>query len=114
MPTVPLPTDLYISVGTSMEQDTGTVIDRTDDGASAARDLYAACYYNLNARFKVASAEQQATLRAFFWNNRTAEILITINRVVYACYLTGPARTSFDYGAGFGSVNIQARAREVV
>lgn len=114
MPTVNLPEGLYASVGTSMAQDLGTVVDRTDDGAPAVRDLYSQARYNIAAKFAIVSRTQQDTLRAFFWNNRAAEILMTLNGTVYACYVVGEIRTSFNMGSGRGAVDVQFRAREVV
>lgn len=113
MPTVNLPAGLYVTVGTSMEQDTGTVVDRTDDGAPALRDLYAQPWYNIAAKFAVVTKVQQDTLRAFLWNNRAAELLIDLNGTTYACYVVGPIRTSFSHGSGLASVDVQLRGREV-
>jgi hypothetical protein len=113
MPTVNLPADLYLTVGANIEQDTGTVLDRTDDGAPALRDLYAQPWYNIAAKFSLVSRAQQDTLRAFFWNNRTAELLIDLNGTTYACYVAGTIRTSFSQGGGYGSLDVQLRGREV-
>lgn len=114
MPTVNLPDGLYASVGTSMAQDLGTQVDRTDDGAPAVRDLYSQARYSIAAKFAIVSRTQQDTLRAFFWNNRAAEILININGATYACYVVGEIRTSFGMGSGRGSVDVQLLGREVV
>jgi len=114
MPTVSLPAGLYAFVGTTMSQELGTVVDRTDDGAPALRDLYAQPWYNIAAKFTILTRAQQDTLRAFLWNNRAAEILISINGTTYACYLIGEIRTSFNLGAGRGAVDVQMRGREVV
>lgn len=114
MPTVNLPEGLYAFVGTSMGQDLGTKIDRTDDGGVAGRDLYSEARYPLSVKFAVLSRAQQKTLRDFLWNNRTAEILINLNGTTYACYVVGEIRTNFSMGAGRGAVDVQLLGREVV
>lgn len=113
MPAVSLPEWMYFTLETSMGQDLGTVVDRTDDGAPALRDLYSQTRFNIDAKFSVVTREQLQLLRAFFWNNRAAEILVNLNGAVYACYVVGEVRTSFSTSAGRGTVAVDLLGREV-
>jgi hypothetical protein len=113
MTTVNLSPDLYFSAGTSVEMNDGTVTDPTDDGQKAKRDLYAAPVYDISARFTFIDAAQQDAMQEFFWNNRSADLLFTINGIQYLCTVVGKVRMDYPNGGVLGQLQVQFTGSKV-
>lgn len=109
MSAVALPVKFQFAVGTTMDMDTGVVIDQTDDGQSAARDLYDTVYYDINARWPAMTREDWAEFRAFLIENRNVELSVTIDGEPHTVRVVGSPRISYAHGAGM--VDVQARLR---
>lgn len=113
MTTVNLSSDLYFSAGTSVEMDDGAKTDRTDDGQKAKRDLYDAPVYDISARFTFIDAAQQDAMQEFFWNNRSADLLFTINGIQYLCTVVGKVRMDYPNGGVLGQLQVQFTGSKV-
>lgn len=114
MATVPLSSDLYFSAGTNVEMDTGTAVDQTDDGQLAERDLFAGPVFGIGAKFSFVDETQQANLQTFFWENRSADILLTLNGIQYLCKVIGRVRLSFPNGGTLGLLEVSFKGTKVV
>lgn len=114
MSTVPLSPSLYFSAGTTVEMDDGTVVDQTDDGQLAKRDLFAGPVFDIGARFTFVDETQQSALQDFFWDNRSADILLTLNGIQYLCKVMGRVRLSFPNGGTLGLLEVSFKGTKVV
>lgn len=83
------------TVTSSMSEDTGVVVDKTDDGANASRDLYARSYFDFQIEFAMQPVSGHATLMAFLRSNRAEEIDLTLDGVVYRCRITRAPSVKF-------------------
>lgn len=113
MATVNLSPDLYFAAGTTVEMDDGSKTDRTDDGQKAKRSLYDAPVYDITAQFSFIDASQQNAMQEFFWNNRSADLLFTINGIQYLCTVVGKVRMSYPNGGVLGQLQVQFTGSKV-
>lgn len=95
---VTLPAEYRLLQSSSLQEDTGVAVDKTDDGANASRDLYPQSYYDIKAEFGPQPQTQQDALMAFLRANRLGEIDITLRGTVYRCRVLQPPSVLFIGG----------------
>lgn len=92
---VTLPTKYKLTKGTTFSEDNGVVVDRTDDGATASRDLYPRSYFEINVEFLPLAVVEHAGLMSFLRANKTEEFDLTIDLETYRCRLTKAPSVKF-------------------
>lgn len=108
----PLPSSVYISVGSSVQTQTGMKWSTTMDGAQYGRDMYAEPRYVINAKFEAQSETAAEELEEFLNNYRTELIEIVLRQYTYHVYMVSEG-VSRDYIGGDGVVNLSAVFRGV-
>ena len=109
---VTLPTEYRLLQSSTLQEDTGVAVDKTDDGANASRDLYPQSYYEIRAQFGPQPTGQQNDLMAFLRANRFAEIDITLRGSVYRCRVVQAPTVGF-LGGLRGQVSVLLRGYSV-
>lgn len=106
---VAFPTGLNLCVGTVLEEEDGVVIDRTDDGDMAVRQLFPVSYYVIDATWAALTREKHDTLRSFLSSNRASELTLTLDDGTYDVRQISPLKASYQYGNGM--INASCRFR---
>ena len=95
---VTLPTQYRLTSSTAYTEDTGVAVDMTDDGASAARDLYANSYFNIDAEFGPLTGADHAGLMGFLRYNRMEEIDVKLDGSTFRCRIVRAPAVKFFGG----------------
>lgn len=106
---VAFPSGLNLCTGTILEEEDGVVIDRTDDGAMAVRQLYPQSYYVIDATWSALTREKHDTLRSFLSSNRVNELTLTLDDGTYDVRQISPLKASYQYGNGMVSASCRFR-----
>lgn len=106
---VAFPTGLNLCTGTVLEEDDGVVIDKTDDGAMAVRQLYSTTYYMIDAVWNALPRDKHNTLRSFLSSNRTSELTLTVDDATYTVRQIAPLKTPYQHGNGMVTASCRFR-----
>ncbi|MDP3228403.1 MAG: hypothetical protein Q8N13_10565 [Acidovorax sp.] len=94
----PLPAEYRLLQSSTLQEETGVAVDKTDDGANVSRDLYPRSYYDIKAQFGPQRTAQREALMAFLRANRSAEIDITLRGSVYRCRVVQAPSIAYQGG----------------
>lgn len=95
---VTLPAQFTLTPSSTVTEETGVAVDKTDDGANALRDLYPKSYFDLQAEFTEMHMDNYPALLTFLRTNRLFEIDILLDGITYRMTITKPPVTKFVGG----------------
>jgi len=95
---IALPASPVLTIATAVVTDTGMVADRTDDGETRLRSLYAATQYEVSLQWEKLELAGKDTIETFLETYRASEIDATFSGKTYRGRITQAPSVSFDGG----------------
>ena len=108
LPASPAPT-----IATAYSTDTGMVADRTDDGATKLRDLYAATQYEVRLQWDSLEIGGKDLLDTFFEVNKAAQIDAVVSGKTYRGKVIKSPDVSFDSSQNLYKLSVTIRGPRV-
>lgn len=106
---VTLPPQYRFTTSSTLSEDTGVAVDKTDDGATALRGLYPYSYFDIDVDFAALPIAEHLLLMAFLRTNKLAEIAFSIDGEAYLCRIVKPPAVKFV--SIYRQVSVQFRGR---
>jgi len=110
---VALPASPAPTIATAVTTDTGMIADRTDDGQTRLRSLYAATQYEVSLQWEKLELASKDTIETFLETYRASEIDAAVSGKTYRCRITQAPSISFDGGQNLYRVTVTLRGPRV-
>ncbi len=108
LPAAPVPT-----IATAVATDTGMIEDRTDDGQTRLRSLYAATQYEVSLQWESLELASKDSIESFLETYRASEIDAVVSGKTYRGRITKPPAITFDGSQNLYSVSATIRGPRV-